>query len=175
VTIGERIDGRRISLAPLSVEHAETWARWMNDPETSRYLFPADDPPRGGFTAAEELQWGRRGLADPRRLVVALEERESGRLIGHARLTPLRRGRASFGIVIGEAEQRGRGLGREATALICLLAFEELGLNEVVLDVDPRNEPAIRAYEAVGFERTRADRMRLRAPLPAHARALVAA
>ena len=175
MTIRERIHGRRVSLAPLRVDHAETWAAWMNDPDTVRYLFPPGGEPRSGFTAAEELGWGRRALADPRRVMVAIEERESGRLIGHARLTPLGGQRASFGIVIGERDQRGRGRGREATALICRYAFEELGVREVVLDVDPRNEAAIRAYVAVGFEQTRPDRMRLRSPLPPEAEQLLAA
>ncbi len=172
VTIRERIHGRTVSLAPLDVEHAETWARWMNDADTVRYLFPPHERPRARFSAAQELQWGRRGLADPRRVVVAIEERASGRLIGHARLTVLRGRRVSFGIVIGEPDQRGHGRGREATALACRYAFEELGAGEVVLEVDPRNAPAIRAYEAVGFEHARRGRMSLRAPLPPQARAL---
>ena len=46
------------------------------------------------------------------------------------------------------------GLGTEATRLVSQLGFERMDLREIVLDVDPRNEPARRAYARVGFEQT---------------------
>ena len=57
-----------------------------------------------------------------------------------------------FSIMIGVGEFRGRGLGREATDLVCGYAFEQLGASEIVLEVDPRNLAAVRAYLGVGFE-----------------------
>jgi RimJ/RimL family protein N-acetyltransferase len=95
-------------------------------------------------------------------VVFALEDRESGRLIGDARLTPVGRGRAKFSIMIGLGEFRGRGIGTEATALVCRYGFDRLALREIVLDVDPRNQPAVRAYRTVGFEHDGATTMRLR-------------
>jgi len=46
---------------------------------------------------------------------------------------------------------RGRGLGRQITALVVEWAFHELGLHRVELEVLASNAPAIRCYEAVGF------------------------
>jgi RimJ/RimL family protein N-acetyltransferase len=63
--------------------------------------------------------------------------------------------------MIGVAGYRGRGIGTEATALVCSYGFEALALREIVLDVDPRNEPAVRAYRRVGFEQDGAITMRL--------------
>jgi RimJ/RimL family protein N-acetyltransferase len=94
--------------------------------------------------------------------VVGIEERAGGTVVGNARLQLLSRHRARFSILIGEAAHRGSGQGREATALLCRYAFDRLDVEQVILEVDPRNVPAIRAYEAVGFRHGRGQTMRLR-------------
>jgi RimJ/RimL family protein N-acetyltransferase len=162
VTVGERIEGALVALAPLDVSDAGAWARWLRDPDTTRYLYGRRGPPPAPSTERELRTWGRRALADPWMLVVGILERAGGSVIGNARLQLLTRGRARFSILIGEADHRGSGQGREATALLCRYAFDELGVGEIMLEVDPRNVPAVRAYEAVGFRHTRGQMMRLR-------------
>jgi RimJ/RimL family protein N-acetyltransferase len=162
VTIREPICGRLVCLAPLSTDDVGEWVRWMDDPGTTRYLYAPGDEPKQPHTPSSLLDWGRRILSDPVRVVFALEDRDSGRLIGDARLTPVGRGRAKFSIMIGLGEFRGRGIGTEATALVCRYGFDRLALREIVLDVDPRNQPAVRAYRTVGFEHDGATTMRLR-------------
>jgi RimJ/RimL family protein N-acetyltransferase len=164
MTIRDRIVGARTALAPLSVADAVSWARWLNDADTTRYLYSRRDRPRLSVSVDEMVDWGRRMLADPWRMAVGIEELEGGTVIGNARLVPLRRHRAQFSIVIGEARHRGRGLGTEATRLMCRLGFERMGLREVLLEVDPRNRLAVGAYRRAGFEHGRGDSMRLRAP-----------
>ena len=145
----------------LSAASVDEWVRWMDDPETTRYLYAPGEQPRAPHTVTSLLDWGRRILADPERLVFGLEERAGGRLIGDARLTPIRGGRMKFSIMIGVGEFRGRGLGREATDLVCRYAFEQLGATEIVLEVDPRNLAAVRAYLATGFEHGQGAAMQL--------------
>jgi RimJ/RimL family protein N-acetyltransferase len=48
--------------------------------------------------------------------------------------------------MIGAAEFRGRGIGTEATGMVCRFGFEQLGLREITLEVDPRNQAAVHAY-----------------------------
>ena len=161
MTIREPICGRLVCLAPLSTDSVGEWVRWMQDADTIRYLYAPGDRPAQAPTPSGLLDWGRRILSDPERVVFALTDSASGRLIGDARLTPVGRRRAKFSIMIGVGEFRGRGLGTEATALVCRFGFEQLGLREIVLDVDPRNEPAVRAYRTVGFEHDGEITMRL--------------
>jgi RimJ/RimL family protein N-acetyltransferase len=161
VTVGERIEGTLVALVPLDVSDAAAWARWLRDPDTTRFLYGRRGPPPAPSTETELRTWGRRASADPRMLAVGIEERTGGTVIGNARLQLLPRRRARFSILIGEAEHRGSGQGREATALLCRYAFERLGVDEITLEVDPRNVPAIRAYVAVGFKHGRAQIMRL--------------
>jgi RimJ/RimL family protein N-acetyltransferase len=162
VTVGERIEGALVALAPLDVSDAGAWARWLRDPDTTRYLYGRRGPPPAPSTEPELRTWGRRALADPWMLVVGIEELAGATVIGNARLHLLSRGRARFSILIGEADHRGSGQGREATAMLCRYAFARLGTEEVTLEVDPRNVPAVRAYEAVGFRHARGQMMRLK-------------
>lgn len=161
MTIREPICGRLVCLAPLSTESVGDWVRWMEDPDTTRYLYAPGERPPQPPTPSGLLDWGRRILADPERVVFALRDSTSQQLIGDARLTPTGRRRAKFSIMIGAGDFRGRGIGTEATALVCRYGFDAMGLTEIVLDVDPRNEPAVRAYRRVGFEHDGTITMRL--------------
>jgi len=161
VTVGERIEGALVVLAPLDVSDAAAWARWLRDPDTTRYLYGRRGPPPAPATEAEVRTWGRRAVSDPQMLVVGIEE-PGGMVVGNARLQLMPRRRARFSILIGEAEHRGSGQGREATALLCRYAFERLGVEEILLEVDPRNVAPVRAYDAVGFQHARGQMMRLR-------------
>lgn len=58
---------------------------------------------------------------------------------------------AEFAISIRK-KYREQGLGKEAIHLILQIAFEELNLNKVYLNVLSNNERAIRLYQSVGFE-----------------------
>ncbi|MGN6378618.1 MAG: GNAT family N-acetyltransferase [Gaiellales bacterium] len=161
MTIRDRIVGELAALAPLRVEQAPDWARWLNDPDTTRYLYGRRERPPGHVSLEEMVDWGRRMLADPWRMAVAIESAADGTVVGNARLVPMLRGRARYSIVIGEADHRGRGLGTEATRLMCRLGFSHMGVREIVLDVDPRNLPAVAAYRRAGFVHGRGDSMHL--------------
>lgn len=161
MTIREPICGESVCITPLTTASVDEWVRWMDDAETTRYLYAPGEQPLQPHSATSLLDWGRRILADPERIVFGLEERGGGRLIGDARLTPTRAGKAKFSIMIGVTEFRGRGLGREATELVCRFGFEQLGLREIVLEVDPRNLAAVRTYLGAGFERAAGAGMRL--------------
>ncbi len=162
MTIGERIVGELVALAPLRPSDAPAWERWLSDPETTRYLYGRRGPPDALATLPELRSWGRQALADTELIAFGIEAVDDGTVIGNARLQMWAWGRARFSILIGEAAHRGSGQGTEATRLVCQYAFERLGLREIVLDVDARNVPAVRAYRNVGFEHGRGDSMRLR-------------
>lgn len=58
---------------------------------------------------------------------------------------------AEFGIVIGEADYRGKGYGTEVTRLVVRVGFEEFNLNRIWLNVNENHAAAIRAYEKAGL------------------------
>jgi RimJ/RimL family protein N-acetyltransferase len=161
MTIGERIRGALVALAPLDPADAPAWERWLSDPVTTRYLYGRRGPPDRPASLPELRSWGRQALADPHLVAFGIEE-AGGTVIGNARLQLWAWSRARFSILIGEAAHRGAGQGTEATALVCEYAFDRLGVREIVLDVDRRNAAAVRAYLKVGFIPGRGDSMRLR-------------
>ena len=56
-----------------------------------------------------------------------------------------------FGILIGDEEFRGKGIGTEVMELIKELCFVELGLNELRFPVVCENQAAIRLYRRADF------------------------
>ncbi|MCM1100321.1 MAG: GNAT family N-acetyltransferase [Clostridium sp.] len=64
-----------------------------------------------------------------------------------------RHNKAEYGIFIGEAEARGRGVGTAAARLMLRYCFEEEGLHRIYLRALADNGQAIRSYEKAGFLR----------------------
>lgn len=59
--------------------------------------------------------------------------------------------KAEYGIFIGEASARGRGVGTAAARLMLSYCFEEEKLHKVFLRAFAHNGQAIRSYEKAGF------------------------
>jgi RimJ/RimL family protein N-acetyltransferase len=78
-----------------------------------------------------------------------------GKLIGRCGYTRVdwKNRLAEIGIMIGEAEYRGRGYGTDALRLLVRIAFEEMNLHKLKLSVFDFNKQAIHCYEKCGFER----------------------
>lgn len=59
---------------------------------------------------------------------------------------------AAFGrLMVGDAAARGRGLAKEAAAMLVKEAFGPLGLSEINLEVRHDNDRAIAIYRDLGF------------------------
>ena len=59
--------------------------------------------------------------------------------------------KAEYGIFIGEADARGRGIGTAAAKLMLRYCFREEGLHRIYLRALSGNGQAIRSYEKAGF------------------------
>lgn len=94
--------------------------------------------------------------ADPRRvpLVLAVEHRGDGALIGHVGLSPLEEdleGEAEVGFAIAEAFQ-GRGLAVEAVGAACRWALERFSLPRILAITAKANHASRKVLARVGFE-----------------------
>jgi len=136
-----------IVLTPLGRQHVDRTLEWTNDPELARLLNRSRR-----VTPDEHRAWFDRlaERADARFFAVELPD---GRHVGNvwlADINPLHR-KAEMRIVIGDRDCGRRGIGTEAIARLCDLAFADLGLQRIyayVLEINPR---AKRAFEKAGF------------------------
>ncbi|HVX29328.1 MAG TPA: GNAT family protein [Nitrolancea sp.] len=143
------IVGERVALGPLRSDLIEEHLRWGNDWATYRFL----DHIHGPATREHVVNWLREATSGALPYEFLIYERESRQAIGSTGLrdVDVRHGTAEFTIGIGEAEQRGKGFGTEATRLMLDYAFNALGLHNVMLRVMAFNPTAIHVYHTVGF------------------------
>ena len=146
------IRGERLYLRAVERDDLQRCHDWMND-ESLRATLAQRYP----MSLAQEADWIERTTRgqDPSHRTFAICLFEGDRHIGNCGLEAIERdnGVATFGILIGEADARGRGLGEEATRLVCRFAFEEMNLHKIRLDVYASNPGAVKTYERVGFQR----------------------
>ena len=142
----------RVVLRPLQARDVPQIRAWLQDLELVRHAFGLNLEPAGLERIAEEYC---REIAAGRRNVLALEA-EDGRLMGFLRFS-LRPGPqglvARVGILLGLAQDRGRGLGTEAMRLLLSYLFEVRRVASVELDTADFNRAAQRCFEKVGFQR----------------------
>ncbi len=155
------IEGDLVALGPLRRDLLPLYQHWINDLGTMRTLGLPPHP----MTSKREQDWYDRQSKAEDDVPFTIYERKTLRPIGNSGLHGVdhRNRTATFGIVIGESECRGKGYGTEATSLMLDYAFSALGLHNVMLTVLEFNPAGIRAYEKAGFKeigRRRRCRMR---------------
>ena len=145
------VEGSLVLLRPLErTDLNDRYLSWLNDPEVTRYtetgIFPS---------TAEDLENYYRSVTGSKSdVILAVVDKKSGRHIGNVKLGPIHwvHRRATFGILIGEKEFWGKGVGLEATRLMVEYGFERLNLHRIDLGVFADHESAVRCYKKAGFK-----------------------
>jgi len=81
---------------------------------------------------------------------------ETDKMIGTIELSKIDRVNGTAKVcrfLIGEEEQRGKGIGKVALNKVLEIGFTKLNLNTISLGVFDFNESAIKCYELVGFKK----------------------
>jgi RimJ/RimL family protein N-acetyltransferase len=143
------IEGELVALGPHRRDLLPTYQRWVNDLGTLRTLGLAPLP----MTLEQETGWFERAATKEQQPAFTIYERATWRPVGTTALMDVgfRDRCAEFGIMIGEPDARGRGLGTETARLMLDYAFAALGLHNVMLRVFEYNLAGRRAYETAGF------------------------
>jgi diamine N-acetyltransferase len=149
--IPHMLAGRVASLRPLRASDRAISVRWRNDAEIRDnvlgYRFPV--------TEEMEAHWVDGVLKDQSRtrVVLAIEDEADGAFVGLVYLNDIDWfvRNAEFGILIGERSRQGRGLAKDALALVANYAFGTLNLNRLYLRVVAFNKRALRLYRSFGF------------------------
>jgi diamine N-acetyltransferase len=139
----------RVALGPLRRELISAYQRWRNDFTVQRTF---GDMPKG-VTLEERTAWYEEAAVATDAYWFTIYDRSSMTPIGLCDLFEVdwRNQAGRFGMLIGESEYRGKGLGTETARLMLDYAFTAVGLFSVWLDVDEFNVAGRRAYERAGF------------------------
>ncbi len=107
------------------------------------------------FTRESHENWIRTQIETGRVVQTIICDSATDKPLGSVYIRDIDRqhNKAEYGIFIGEAEARGRGVGTAAAKLMLRYCFEEAGLHRVYLRVFADNLQAIGSYEKAGFVR----------------------
>ena len=143
------INGEKLSLRPITDADTEDIVRWRNDPEVWKYfLF------REPFTPEMHRDWLKNKVETGKVIQYIIVERASGKSVGsvYFRDVDEKNESAEYGIFIGEARARSRGLGTETARLFTAFGLNVLRLHRISLKVLGDNNVARRSYEKAGFQ-----------------------
>ena len=121
---------------------------WINNPENNQFLH-YDIPLRQDKT--EKWFEGIQGREDRYDAVIEAD----GVPVGTIGLLSIdkKNAKAEYYIAMGETEYKGKGVARQATALLLQYGFGTLGLNRIYLFTEAENMAAQRMFEKVGFKK----------------------
>lgn len=145
-----RDEATGIYLRPITYADTDKIVSWRNsDAVRKNFIY------QGLFTQESHENWLRTMVETGHVVQFMICDSVSGRALGSVFIRDIDRkhNKAEYGIFIGEADARGRGVGTAAAKLMLRYCFEEEGLHRVFLRVFAFNAQAIRSYEKAGFVR----------------------
>jgi UDP-4-amino-4,6-dideoxy-N-acetyl-beta-L-altrosamine N-acetyltransferase len=143
--------GVKVFLKVLEEKDLESVFRWKNNVELAR-LVKAHPLPVALYEMGD---WFKRNQSDKNQILWGIYDNHSSKLLGIVRLMFINwiSKNAEFGIFIGEKNNTGKGIGKEALGLVLNYAFNDINLHRVHLKVNESNTTAIRLYTACGFKK----------------------
>lgn len=147
----EFLKGKQVILRGASVTDAsDEYLSWINDAETTRGLVSGLFP-----STMEELKtYLEESTRNKDSIMFAICDVNSGRHIGNIKLDQFDwvSRTCELGILIGDANSRGKGIGKEVCRLVLEYAFDQLNIRKVFLAVFANNPGAKKLYENLGFQ-----------------------
>ncbi len=142
----------RLLLRPLQAADAQPLFAMYSDPKVMRYWSSA---PWTSIAAAHEMiSKDQKSLPAGEHLRLGIEIRSTQECIGTCSLfnfmAQCRRAEIGYGLA---SSFWGHGYMHEALAALLAYGFDELGLNRVEADIDPRNAASARRLERLGFRK----------------------
>lgn len=143
--------GKIIILRAIEEKDLDLLQKWSNDPEIQYWL--------GGWHTPSSLiimkEWHNRITRDNNNIRFAIEHKELG-LIGTANLVDINwKDRNAFhGMLLGDKDIRGKGIGVDVVMSIMKYAFEELGLQRLDGSMIEYNIGSLKLYiEKCGWKK----------------------
>ncbi|KLU63201.1 putative ribosomal N-acetyltransferase YdaF [Peptococcaceae bacterium CEB3] len=147
-----RLFGERIMLREYKREDLEHIRKWVNDPEVVDNLSDIFLAPHTLNNTEDFLDSVLKG-ARQNSYCFVIADKETEAYIGQIDLFNInwKNRHAEIGIVIGEAENRGKRIGSEALTVLQDFVFNRLNMNRLEIKVHSYNTRAHRCYLKSGF------------------------
>lgn len=144
------ISGERVALGPLRRDLVPLYHAWICNLETTQFLSESGSAP----TLDEEFAWFDSQIRETNTQVFTVYALPDYTPIGTVNLHQIshKHRKANMGIMIGEPQLRGQGLGRETVELIVDFGFNALNLNSIWLTTYEFNIAGQKAYKRAGFQ-----------------------
>lgn len=158
------IEGEKICLRAVEPQDVELMYRWENDASVwavSGTIAPFSRHQLERFV--EEQQFDLQQTRQQRLIIQTLDEGCAVGALDLFELDLLHR-RAGIGILIAEAEDRGRGYATDAVLAVARYAREVLGLHQLWCNVGAGNVASRALFAACGFEECGVKRDWVRTP-----------
>lgn len=139
-----------IFLRPMTYEDTDDIVSWRNsDAVRKNFIYQAL------FTRESHENWIRTMVETGKVVQMMICLKGTGKAVGSVYIRDIdhHHHKAEYGIFIGSADCRGRGIGSAAAGLMIRYSFEELQLHRLFLRVYADNGQAIGSYEKAGFVR----------------------
>lgn len=138
----------RLLLKPLNKSYlSQNYVDWMNDGEVNRYL------ESGGDYNLEKLNEYLMEVERNPKYFWAIILKEINKHIGNIKIDPIDPDDffGEYGIMIGDRNEWGKGIAKEASEKVINFCFNTLNLKKISLGVKKNNFSAISLYKKLGF------------------------
>jgi RimJ/RimL family protein N-acetyltransferase len=144
------IKGKKIDLLPLNPDHVNLYCKWENNPTVRRYArteIPLTLEDSKKFLNSDENKVKSR-------VVFEILYKKDKIPIGYCELTEISwtNRNAYIGLLIGEIDYWGHGIGTESIKLILNYGFNELNLSKIKIEALEPNLSSIYCIEKNGFK-----------------------
>jgi RimJ/RimL family protein N-acetyltransferase len=148
------LKGKKCVLSDLKEKDLPKFVRWLPNNEVSQYLLVDFS----NLTLKKEKAWYNDTKKQKDTIIFGLYALDGNKkvLIGSTGLKKIdyNHENAEFGIIVGDKNYWGKGIGTEATKLVLDFGFKVLGLNAIYLAVFSKNKAGQKAYKRAGFKKT---------------------
>lgn len=136
----------QIELRPITPEDTSKIVGWRNQDWVLQYFL---DQRKINEESHMQYYHSRIETGLVRQWIIKADEKEIGTCF--LRDIDYEKGRAEYGVFIGEKDYISKGIGKQCVRKVVKIAFEEMGLNTVFARVQEKNPRSVYSFLNTGF------------------------